>query len=101
MRQDERYHHILEAALRLAQSKGSYRALTRGNVAEAAGVSSGLINHYYLLIELLRLEVLTLGIQRGDLQLLAEGLVAGEPVAQRAPLEMRARAAVALLGGEA
>lgn len=101
MRQDERYHHILEAALRLAQSKGSYRALTQSSVAEAAGVSRGLINHYYLLVELLRLEVLELAIKRGILPLVAEGLVAGEPVAQRAPMELRARAAVALIGGEA
>lgn len=100
MKKDERYHHILEAALGLAQTVG-YRSLTRANVAEAAGVAPSLVSHYYLMVELLKMEVLALAVERGILPLVAEGLVAGEAVCLNAPMDLRARAAVSLIGGDA
>jgi hypothetical protein len=98
LKPEDRYNHILDAAIRVAERSG-YRTLTRQDVAEEAGVSPGLVSHYYLYVELLRMEVLAKGVERGVLPIVAEGLVAGELVARRAPEELRQRAAVSLMGG--
>jgi len=98
LKPDDRYNQILDAAVRVAERSG-YRTLRREDVAREAGVSHGLVSHYFLYIDLLRMEVLTAAVARGVLPIVAEGLVAGEPVAQQATADLRARAAVSLLGG--
>jgi len=98
LKPDDRYNQILDAAVRVAERTG-YRTLKREDVAKEAGVSTGLVSHYYLFIELLRLEVLAAAVERGVLPIVAEGLVAGEPVAMQACADLRARAAVSLIGG--
>lgn len=98
LKPDDRYNQILDAAVRVAERTG-YRSLKREDVAAEAGVSNGLVSHYFLLIELLRMEVLAAAVERGVLPIVAEGLVAGEPVAQQACADLRARAAVSLIGG--
>ena len=98
LKPDDRYNQILDAAIRVAERTG-YRSLKREDVAAEAGVSQGLVSFYFLFIELLRMEVLTAAIERGVLPIVAEGLVAGEPVAQQACADLKARAAVSLLGG--
>lgn len=95
-----RKEDILQAALTLASTAG-YRALTRDGVAHAAGVSVGLVNHYYQHIELLRQAVLEEGIRLGMVGILAEGLVAGDAAAHAAPQSLKRRAVTALLGGGA
>lgn len=53
MKPDKRRLHILGVAIRLSKLNG-YRNITREEVAEAAKVSSALINNYFGTIEDLR-----------------------------------------------
>lgn len=96
MQPDDRRDRILDAAMSVAIRSG-YRAMTRDDVAEEAGVSAGLITRYFYHMDLLRAEVVAAAVERGVLSLVAEGLVAGEPAAVNAPLEVRTRAALELL----
>lgn len=94
---DERQATILAAAVELAARTG-YRNMTRDAVAEAAGVSPGLITFYFLHMSFLREAVVEEAVRRGIVPIVAEGIVAGAPAALAAPQALKAQAAVSLLG---
>lgn len=95
---EDRRAAILEAALTLAKLHG-YRALTRDTVASAAGVSPGLVTRYYYHMDLLRSEVVSEAVRLGLPNIVAEGLVSGEPAALNAPESVRLGAAMSLISG--
>lgn len=93
----ERKIQILNAAVALATTDG-YANITRTDVAELAGVSTGLVNKYYSTIPQLKRAVMRAAIQREVLSIVAQGLTAKDPQALKAPDELKQRAVASILG---
>lgn len=91
----ERYPKIMTAALRIASKRG-YLNMVRGEIAEEAGSSPGLVNHYFGTMDALRDAVMTEAVKTGQLDVIAQGLAAGHAVARDAPPELREAAVRAL-----
>lgn len=85
-----RRQHILETAVKLAKEHG-YDRLTRDRVAEAAGVSPGLIGQYFTMTTL-RFEMMRYAVRHEVLEIVAQGLAARDNLAVNAPKELKNRA---------
>ena len=83
---------LLDAALRVAQRDG-WRAMTRQSIAAEAGVSDALVSLRLGTMDALRRSVMRAAIARQVLRVVAEGVLAGDRHALRAPTEVRAAAA--------
>lgn len=94
---DVRKDHILRVALVLSKEHG-YTSVTRTLLAERANVSQGLITHYYGTMEQLKRAVIRAAISHEILEIIAQGLCMGDKNAQKAPAELKARAASSLVG---
>lgn len=92
-----RREEILAAALALAESVG-YRSMTRSQVAEAAGVCTSLVRHYFGSLEGLRGAVLGEAIERGRLVVVGQGVAMGDPLTSNLSAGLRAEALGALAG---
>ena len=92
LKPDIRIQEILNAAMELAEST-ALRDITRELVAEKAGCTNGLINHYFGTVEKLRDAVLQLGVKQWIPKIVAEGLIAGSPIAEKAPRKLKLEAA--------
>lgn len=88
---DERAKEILEAALGLARQDG-YENLTCASVSRAANCSRPLVTHYLGGRRSLRRAVLEAGIARGDMDLIAQGVLRRDPIARALPVELQQRA---------
>jgi len=89
MTPDARVLHLLGVALHMAETEG-YRNLTGPRVASAAGIKGhGLINYYFGSVERMKATVLTTAIERGNLEILLQGLVTKDPIALNAPVSLR------------
>lgn len=86
-----RRQRVLEAALTLAEDVG-YTHLTKATVARAAGVSATSVWITYAGMQGLRREVMSEAIARGNLKIIAQGLVAGDPQAHAAPHKLQTEA---------
>jgi AcrR family transcriptional regulator len=86
---------ILEAAVKVAERAG-YTHMTRQAVADCAGVSGPLVQHYFGTMAKLRRAVMRKAIRDKVLIVIAQGLVACEPHAMAAPMELKLEAAGAL-----
>ena len=82
---------LLSVAVDLAKTKG-YGHITRGDVAEAAGVSMGLISRYFGTMEELRDAVMVMAIEQKVSEIIVQGLAANDPTAQNAPKAVKAAA---------
>jgi AcrR family transcriptional regulator len=91
----ERSDEILEAAILLAQEKG-LRFVTRDGVAERARVSTALVNRYFGTIGALRDRIILESVRRELLPILAQALIDQNPIALRAPRQLRQRAALSI-----
>lgn len=91
-----RKEHILETAVAVAKSVG-YRNLTLGSVAEAAGVSKGLIARYFSMPQL-KNAVMRQAVRHEILEIIAQGLANGNERAKNAPQELKQKATTLLLG---
>jgi hypothetical protein len=89
-----RKEHILSCALGLAETIG-YTRLTREGVAEAAGVSGGLVSQYFSMSRL-RDGVVNLAIRDGILVVIGQAIVAKHGAAQSLPAELKNKALAAL-----
>ena len=88
----DRTNELLDVAVRLAQ-EGSWRGLTHAAIAQAAGVSNGLVvMRLGTKTELLR-SVMRRAVDRGLVPIVAQGLAAGDRQAKRAGAELRKAAA--------
>lgn len=88
---------ILESALTVANRDG-WINMTRDSVAEHAGVAIGLVNHYYGTMSQLKRAVMRAAITRGEYKILAQGVLAQDPVAIKAPGKMKKEAVSSYVG---
>jgi AcrR family transcriptional regulator len=79
---------ILYAAVNLALQHG-YCRITRDDIAEAAGVSSGLVNHYFETIDKIRKEIIKTAIDKNIVELVAQGLGMRDREVLKAPPHVR------------
>ena len=86
-----RVAQILAAALELSQRVG-YQKLTRDAVAEKLGVSSSLIPAHMGTMAEFRRDIMREAVRVECLPVIAQGIVARDPRAMKAPAELRARA---------
>jgi AcrR family transcriptional regulator len=91
-----RTEQLLDVALRLAEYAG-WRTLTRDAIAEAAGVSGGLVSQRLGTAEQIRRSVMRRAVLLRCARVVAEGLVAGDVHAAKADDALRADCA-ALMG---
>lgn len=89
---DERKRQILAAAVSAA-AKSHYSTLTKHAVAEEAGVSVGLVSHYWNTMGQLRRAVMRLAVQEGNAPVVAQGLAVRDPQAHKATDAVKAAAA--------
>lgn len=88
--QNEMPETIVAGALKVAEDCG-YQHLTRDKIAEAAGVSMGLVTYYFSMKEI-REKIVKWAIQRKNVKVLAQAMLARDPAAKRAPDELQAQA---------
>ena len=88
MHPTDRKAEILAAALISARRHG-YRSVSREAIAQKAGCSPALVSAYFGTMKRLRREIMSAAVARGDLPVLAQGLVAGDAKARSAPEELR------------
>ena len=86
-----RRDHILAAAVRIAEESG-YAHITQADVAEAAGVSPGLVTRYFTMT-VLRTRIMSEAVRLEILPIVAQGLADGHPLATTAPTKLKNRAA--------
>jgi AcrR family transcriptional regulator len=92
---NDRRAQILDEALRCAEVYG-YTNITRQMVADRLGLAPGLVSHYFGTMDDLRRDVMRHAIKRENLRVVAQGVIAGHPVAMRAPRDLKSRALAAL-----
>lgn len=92
---DNRNRRILDSALELAELRG-YRAITREQVAERAGVATGSVNNAYGNMEGLRDAVMAAAVERRVPGVVAQGLADGHPAARAAPQDLKDSALASL-----
>lgn len=93
---NERRLQILNAALRVAERPGGWSNLTRLAVAKEAGCSEALPSVYFGTMKNFRRAIMREAIRVGNHGVLAQGVVNSDPVAMKAPAELR-QAALATL----
>lgn len=96
MRPDARRAVVLAAALPVARLYG-YAAITRDQVAAAARVSPAVLNYHFGRVEALRRAVLAYGIEQHDQTLIAQAVVADDPLVADLPDAVRRAALETLL----
>lgn len=98
MENNTRKTQIFNAAVKLAERDG-YQHIVRRDIAVKARCAEGLINHYFKGgMTALKREVMKNAVATSNLKILAQGLVARDRVARRAPEELKREALNALLG---
>lgn len=89
---------MIEAGLALARQHGFTR-VSRSMVARKVGCSDSLLSSWWT-AEQFQSEVMYEAVDRGMLDIIAQGLVARHPAAINAPFCLRSRAAEYIAGGE-
>lgn len=92
----DRDTRILDAAIELAKADG-YQWITRAQVCAKAGVSAGTVNNAYTDMRSLKRAVLSAAVERGIIEIVAQGLADSHPIAQAAPAEIKAQVAARLM----
>lgn len=92
----ERADELLAAALTLAESDG-YQNISRKQIADAVGVCEALVTHRLGTMPNVRRAIIRRAIVAGNLTVLAQGLAARDPHAQKAPADLQRLAAATLV----
>lgn len=87
----KRREEILNAAVEVAKQKG-YPNITREEIAERAGVSSGLVTTYFDSMTRLKRELMQHAVELEILEIIAQGLTLSDPIAESASITLRAKA---------
>ena len=90
-----RKSHILAVATEMAKTVG-YNKITRDKIAEAAGVSMGLVTRYFGTMAQLRRSIMRTAIHEHIPEIIAQGIANGDDHAKKAPAELKAEAATIL-----
>lgn len=91
LKPEERREEILNAAVRVAERDG-FINMTRDNIAIAAGVSMGLVNHHFGTMVQLKRAVMRAAITREILCIIAEGIITKDKTALKVNEDLRKRA---------
>jgi len=89
---DDRKQQILTAALCIAARPGGWAKLTRISVAKEAQCAEGLPSKYFGTMTTFRRAIMRAAIQARNLPVIAQGLAAGDPSAQKAPDSLKREA---------
>lgn len=92
---DKRREEILSASVDIAKERG-YLNITREEVAERAGVSSGLVTTYFDSMTQLKKELMQRAVDLEILEIIAQGLTLSDPIAESASIFLRAKAIAGL-----
>lgn len=92
---NDRRESLLLAALALAEAEG-YGKVNRSSVAERAGVSPGIVSHYFGDVRNLREAVMERAIIDRCMPVIADGLAVSDGTALAAPIHVRRLAKTAL-----
>ena len=87
-----RRDQILKVAVELSIKQG-YNHIRRDDVAEAAGVSEGLVTNYFNTMNQLRRDIIRVAIKKEIPEIIAQGLANGDKHARKAPSELKEKAA--------
>lgn len=87
----QREADLLHTALQYAITVG-YRNVTREALASCCQVSAGTISRYFGPMDELRARLMRAAVARGVVDIVAQGLAAGDPLACAAPQELKAAA---------
>lgn len=87
---------ILFAACELSK-KGGYDKIKAKEVAEAAGISSQMITHYFGGMPQLRVAIMREAVRRSILPIIVQGLIRRDRIAKRAPEKLRDQAIRSML----
>lgn len=93
----ERREQLLRTAVGLA-AKGDYTALTRAEIAQAAGCSTALVTHYFETVTQLRRAIIRRAVKDRVLPVIAQGLAKRDPHAKKAPDDLKQAAVKSLAG---
>lgn len=94
---DERKEQILKAALKVAEKPGGWANLTRLAVAKAAGCSESLPSAHFGTMRNFKRAIMREAIRTNNHKVIAQGVIAGDPVALKAPAEVRQAALSTLI----
>lgn len=94
----DRREQLLSCALELAEKIG-FQNVRRQDVADSAGVTMNLINHYFSTMPQLRRAIMRAAVTRECTRVIAQGLAVGDKQAKKAPEALRRRAAAELAEG--
>lgn len=92
----DRRTEILDSALRVAEVVG-YKHLTRVQVANNAACAESLVSAYFGTMEKFRRTIMRAAVKSGNLPIIAQGLVAGDPHAKKADESLRKQAMAAMI----
>lgn len=84
----DRKAELLDVAMILARTEG-YQNVTREGIASTAKVSPALVSKYFGTMQHLRRAIMSAALDRSDLAILAQGLVANDAKARKAKPEVR------------
>lgn len=87
----QRYLEVVDAAL-VAARKHGYRKIRRQDIADELGVTPALVTHYLGPLEGLKDLLVCVAIDREDLVILGQAVIARHPVALGAPKKLRLQA---------
>jgi len=88
---EARKDQILIAAVELAKEVG-YNKMTRDAIAVKAGVSMGLVTHYFETMNQLRRDVVRYARNNDIPEIIAQGIANQDPHAKKAPPALKAKA---------
>lgn len=84
MKVDDRKTQLLEHGVKLAEKHG-YTHVSRKQVGDAAGVSEGLLSLHFGTMEAFRRALMQHAIATSNTRVVAQGLIAGDKQARKAP----------------
>ena len=95
MHPDDRYARILAAAVKLAE-KNHYCQITREQIATEARCAPSLVSSYFCNMDNLRKRLMHAAVKAGNTTIVMQGLTCSDPIARKAPLVLRKKAAALL-----
>lgn len=88
MNPKDRRIEILDAAMRVSRIHG-YQNATRKDIADLAECSEALVSSYFGTMTQVRRTIMRAAVKQRDLTIVAQGIVANDSYALKAPLELR------------